>query len=81
MDRRNALPGAPPSRAAGPHQGEVGTSETGRKRKYYHLTARGQAQLAEQCQQWQLVDAALRTIWPAVSLPMRRALSPLPSHG
>jgi PadR family transcriptional regulator PadR len=62
-------------------KGKWGTSETGRKRKYYHLTARGQAQLAEQRRQWQMVDAALRNIWPAVSLSTRSALSPLPSHG
>jgi DNA-binding PadR family transcriptional regulator len=62
-------------------KGKWGTSETGRKRKYYHLTARGQAQLGEQCHQWNMVDAALRNIWSAVSLPARSALSPLPSHG
>jgi PadR family transcriptional regulator, regulatory protein PadR len=62
-------------------KGKWGTSETGRKRRYYHLTARGLAQLAEQCQQWRMVDAALRNIWPAVSFPRRLALSPLPSHG
>ena len=62
-------------------KGKWGTSDTNRKRKYYHLTRRGQAQLAEQCQQWQMVDAALRHLWPAVSLPRRSALSPLPSHG
>lgn len=61
-------------------KGHWGVSETGRKRKYYHLTARGRAQLAEQRQQWQTVNAALRNIWPAVSLPKRSALSPLPSH-
>jgi PadR family transcriptional regulator PadR len=62
-------------------RGRWGTSETGRKRKYYHLTAQGKAQLSEQRQQWQMVDAALRNIWPAVSLVTRFALSPLPSHG
>jgi DNA-binding PadR family transcriptional regulator len=62
-------------------RGKWGTSETGRKRKYYHLTARGQAQLAEQCRQWRLVDSALRNVWPAVSLPKLSALSPLLSHG
>ena len=62
-------------------KGKWVTSETGRKRKYYHLTAGGKAQLAEQCQQWHMMDAALRNIWPAVSLPMRSALLPLPSHG
>lgn len=61
-------------------KGKWGTSETGRQRKYYHLTARGQAQLAEQRQHWQMVDAALRNIWPVVSLPTR-SLSSLPSHG
>ena len=62
-------------------KGKWGASETGRKRKYYHLTARGQAQLAEQRQQWQMVDEALRSIWRAVSLPTHSALTPLPSHG
>lgn len=62
-------------------KGKWGASETGRKRKYYHLTARGRAQLAEQRQQWQTVDSALRTVWPAVSLSMRLARSPLPIHG
>ena len=62
-------------------KGKWGASETGRKRKYYHLTARGRAQLAEQRQQWQTVDAALRTVWPAVSLSMGTLLSPVASHG
>jgi PadR family transcriptional regulator, regulatory protein PadR len=62
-------------------KGKWGASETGRKRKYYHLTARGRAQLAEQRQQWQTVDAALRTVWPAVSLSMRTASTLLPAHG
>src|SRR5689334_9867494 len=55
-------------------KGKWGTSETGRKRKYYHVTAKGRAQLAEQSQQWKLVDAALRNIWSAVSRPKRAAL-------
>jgi PadR family transcriptional regulator, regulatory protein PadR len=62
-------------------KGKWGTSATGRKRKYYHLTARGRGQLAEQRQQWQMVDAALRNIWRTVSLPTRSAPSPQPSHG
>jgi DNA-binding PadR family transcriptional regulator len=62
-------------------KGKWGTSETGRKRKYYHLTARGKAQLAEQRQQWQMVDAALRNIWPSVSLRTRSPFLPMPSHG
>jgi PadR family transcriptional regulator, regulatory protein PadR len=48
-------------------EGAWGTSETGRKRKYYRITAPGRAQLAEQRQQWQAVDAALRSVWLAVS--------------
>jgi DNA-binding PadR family transcriptional regulator len=39
------------------------TSETGRKRKYYRITAAGQAQLDAQRQQWQVVDETLRGIW------------------
>jgi PadR family transcriptional regulator, regulatory protein PadR len=62
-------------------KGKWGASETGRKRKYYRLTTRGQAQLAEQRQQWQLVDAALRNIWPAGSLATRSALSAVPAYG
>src|SRR5215470_3562804 len=31
-------------------------AETGRKRKYYRITAQGRAQLAEQRSQWQAVD-------------------------
>ena len=53
-----------------------GAAETGRKRKYYRITPQGRAQLAEQRQQWQAVDAALRSIWQAVSM-----VSPVASHG
>jgi PadR family transcriptional regulator PadR len=49
-------------------KGKWGTSETGRKRKYYSITAQGRAQLAEQRQQWQAVDATLRNIWLAIPL-------------
>jgi transcriptional regulator len=62
-------------------KGKWGSSETGRKRRYYRLTPRGQAQLAEQRQQWQTVDSALRNIWPTMVLPARLAFSPLVSHG
>jgi PadR family transcriptional regulator PadR len=37
--------------------------ESGRRRKYYRITSRGRAQLAEERKQWQTVDAALRGIW------------------
>jgi PadR family transcriptional regulator PadR len=40
-----------------------GVSETGRKRKYYRITAPGRAQLDAQRQQWQVVDKTLRGIW------------------
>jgi DNA-binding PadR family transcriptional regulator len=42
---------------------EWGASETGRQRKYYHITAEGRAQLALQREQWQVVDDTLRGIW------------------
>jgi PadR family transcriptional regulator, regulatory protein PadR len=47
-------------------EGKWGAAETGRKRKYYSITRQGRAQLAEQRQQWQAVDAALRNIWLAL---------------
>lgn len=37
-----------------------GRSETGRRRKYYRLTARGSEELASQRRQWQVVNSALR---------------------
>ena len=42
---------------------EWGSSETGRRRRYYRLTRQGREQLAEQRLQWQVVDATLRAIW------------------
>src|ERR671932_2624811 len=38
-------------------------AESGRRRKYYSITARGRAQLAEERKQWQVVDATLQGIW------------------
>ena len=43
-------------------------AESGRRRKYYRITSRGRAQLAEERRQWQAVDATLRAIWQALSL-------------
>jgi len=40
-----------------------GESETGRRRKYYRLTSEGIRQLAEQREQWEVVDTALRGVW------------------
>lgn len=47
---------------------EVGDS--GRRRKYYGITPRGRAQLAEERRQWQAVDATLRGIWAASAAPL-----------
>ena len=43
-------------------------AESGRRRKYYRITAGGRAQLAEERRQWQAVDATLRGIWQALCL-------------
>jgi len=40
-----------------------GTSDSGRRRKYYRITKQGRARLTEQRRQWQAVDATLRGIW------------------
>lgn len=37
-----------------------GTSETGRRRKYYRLTDKGSEELASQRRQWQVVNDTLR---------------------
>lgn len=42
-------------------------AETGRRRKYYRVTAAGTAQLEEERRQWQTVDETLRNIWTAMS--------------
>jgi DNA-binding PadR family transcriptional regulator len=49
-----------------------GVAENGRRRKYYHITAQGRAQLDEQRRQWQAVDSTLRGIWRALSPPVPR---------
>lgn len=43
------------------------TADSGRRRKYYGITSRGRAQLAEERRQWQAVDATLRGIWRTLS--------------
>ena len=40
-----------------------GVSETGRRRRYYRITADGRAQLAVQRRQWRMVEATLRRVW------------------
>ena len=62
-------------------QGRWGTSESGRRRKYYRITEQGLAELTEQRKQWQTVDAALRNIWLAASLPGGWSPTPSPSRG
>lgn len=62
-------------------EGRWGRSETGRRRKYYRITEQGREQLAEQRQQWQTVDTALRNIWLSVSAPTVAALRPMPMGG
>src|SRR5512132_2782824 len=39
------------------------TADSGRRRKYYRITARGRTQLAQDRKQWETVDATLRGIW------------------
>ena len=55
-------------------QGEVEArwevAESGRRRKYYRLTSIGHARLTEERKQWQAVNATLRGIWSARSIPV-----------
>jgi PadR family transcriptional regulator, regulatory protein PadR len=44
-------------------------AESGRRRKYYRITSQGRAQLEDERRQWEAVDATLRGIWRALSLP------------
>ena len=52
-------------------EAEWRVAETGRKRKYYRITAQGRAQLDEERRQWQAVDATLRGIWQMIGMPGR----------
>jgi PadR family transcriptional regulator, regulatory protein PadR len=49
-------------------------ADSGRRRKYYRITDRGRAHLADERRQWQAVDDTLRGIWRAVSLPTAAGL-------
>jgi len=40
-----------------------GESESGRRRKYYAITAKGRSALEEEKQQWLRVDAILAQLW------------------
>lgn len=44
-------------------------AESGRRRKYYHITPQGREQLDEQRRQWQAVDDTLRGIWKMIVRP------------
>lgn len=61
--------------------GKWGTSESGRRRKYYRITRQGRAELTEQQRQWQTVDGVLRQIWLAASLPGTWTQAPATSRG
>lgn len=58
-------------------------AESGRRRKYYRITARGTSQLDEERRQWQTVDATLRGLWKSVSSSFESIISaeliPFPS--
>jgi len=56
-----------------------GKSETGRRRRYYRLTAAGRAQLETQRRQWEVVDATLRGIWKDTLERSTRTLRPAPA--
>jgi transcriptional regulator len=44
-----------------------GSSESGRRRKYYRLTKEGRAQLDAERKRWQVVDATLHRVWMKAS--------------
>ena len=46
-------------------------ADSGRKRKYYRITAEGRAQLAEDQRQWQAVNETLRGAWRSLSMVVR----------
>lgn len=50
-------------------EGEWGTSENNRRAKYYHLTAKGRRQLAEQTSGWQRLSAAVSHAVSATQAP------------
>ena len=45
-------------------------AESGRRRKYYRITPRGRAQLAEERRQWHAVNATLKGIWRTLYIPV-----------
>ena len=55
-------------------------AESGRRRKYYSITPAGRAELAEERQQWQAVDATLRGIWQALGTLNTDSAATLPQE-
>jgi PadR family transcriptional regulator, regulatory protein PadR len=53
-------------------------AETGRRRKYYRVTAAGRGQLAEERRQWRTVDDTLRKVWTTLSEAAQRDAGPVP---
>ena len=53
-------------------QARWATAESGRRRRYYRITATGRAHLTAQREQWQVVDKALRGIWRTLSPALAR---------
>jgi len=47
-------------------------AESGRRRKYYRITPGGRAQLATEREQWQAVDATLRSTWRTLAFSSPR---------
>jgi PadR family transcriptional regulator PadR len=43
-------------------------AESGRRRKYYRITSRGRARLAQERAQWQAVNSTLQGIWWPLSV-------------
>ena len=46
-----------------------GTSEAGRRRKHYAITAAGREALADRQEQWAVVADALRQVWQSAQRP------------
>jgi PadR family transcriptional regulator, regulatory protein PadR len=44
-------------------------TESGRRRKYYRVTAAGREHLADERRQWRTVDQTLRNVWSALADP------------
>lgn len=54
-------------------------ADSGRRRRYYHITTQGRAHLAEQHRQWQAVDETLRGIVRCAASPLRLASQASPT--